>query len=301
MAGPLRIHRASNVSDAVPRLIGADAMMRVQGVYRSVVNITTADGLLTVASPEGGGLPNGMLADLGPDWRAIGVQRGMVVYANETWVRIPEARLEIQFGAAPRWSPRLPSPTMAADVSTARWIRRAAATRSIAQARASAGGFGALLSGEVPADPTATLEVARPVMARLILALEAGDRDSAAVAAVRLIGLGPGLTPSGDDVLVGIEAALHALAQPSAGFLAAVVNDVETRTTELAATLLRHAAGGEFAERLHTLLAAFLGPEDDGIPAAIERAVAWGATSGTDCLLGVLIGLDAAAGVRRAT
>ena len=42
------------------------------------------------------------------------------------------------------------------------------------------------------------------------------------------------------------------------------------------------------------------GPDDEAIPAAIDRAVAWGATSGTDCLLGVLIGLDVAAGVRGA-
>ena len=89
------------------------------------------------------------------------------------------------------------------------------------------------------------------------------------------------------------------LAQPSAGFLALAVGDVEGRTTALAATLLRHAGAGEFAERLHTLLAALLGSDDEAIPAAIDRAVAWGATSGTDCLFGVLVGLDVAAGVRR--
>ena len=137
-------------------------------------------------------------------------------------------------------------------------------------------------------------------MARLIAALETGDRSLAAEVAARLIGLGPGLTPSGDDVLVGIEAALHALARPSAGFTALAMDDVEERTTALAATLLRHAAAGEFAERLHALLAALLGSDDEAIPAAIDRAVAWGATSGTDCLLGVLIGLDVAAGVRGA-
>jgi hypothetical protein len=302
-AGPLRIHRASNVSDAVPRRIGhagADSM-RVQSIYRSVVNITTEDGLLTVASPEGGGLPNGILADLGPDWRAIGVQRGMVVRATDTTIRVPDASLEIQFDAAPRWSPRFPSSARAADLATARWSRRAAATREIARSRASAGGFGPLLSGVVADDTAGYVEVARPVVARLVLALEAGDRRGAAVAAARIVGLGPGLTPSGDDLLVGIEAALHALAQPSAGFLALALGDVEARTTDLAATLLRHAAAGEFAERLHTLLSALLRSDDESVPAAIERAVAWGATSGTDCLLGVLIGLDVAAGVRGAS
>ena len=282
--------------------------MSVQSVYRSVVNVTTADGLLTVASPAAGGLPNGMLADLGPDWRAIGVHPGMVVRADDATITVPGAGLEIRFEAAPRWSPRFPAPAGATDVGTERWRRRAAATRRIAQARASSGGLGPLLGGArraealaVRDDRSVIIDVARPVLTRLALALETGDRDDAARAAAQLIGLGPGLTPSGDDVLVGIESALHALAQPSAGFLAPALGDVETRTTGLAATLLRHAAAGEFAERLHILLSALLGSDDERVPAAIERAVAWGATSGTDCLLGVLVGLDAAAGVRGAS
>jgi hypothetical protein len=303
-AGILRVHRASNVSDAVPRRIaraGVDAM-RVQSIYRSVVNISTADGLLTVASPDGGGLPNGILADLGPDWREIGLHAGMAAFASGATVRVPDAGLEIQFDGAAPWSPRLASPAGAAEAATAgaRWRRRAGTTRGLAQARASAGGFGALLREDVIHDPVGILGVARPALAELAVVLETGDRTGAAEVARRLVGLGPGLTPSGDDVLVGIEAALHALARPSAGFLTLATGDVEGRTTALAATLLRHAGAGEFAERLHGLLAALLGSDDEAIPAAIDRAVAWGATSGTDCLLGVLVGLDVSAGFRGA-
>ena len=301
-AGILRIHRASTVSDAVPRRIahaGVDAI-RLQSIYRSVVNISTADGLLTVASPEGGGLPNGILADLGPDWREIGWHSGMAVVASAGTLRVPDAGLEIQIDAAARWSPRLRSSADAADTAAARWRRRAGATRAIAQGRASAAGFGALLREDLSDDPVGILGVAHPILSELVVALETGDRTRAAEVAARLVGLGPGLTPSGDDVLVGIEAALHALARPSAGFLALAMGGVEERTTALAATLLRHAGAGEFAERLHTLLAALLGSDDEAIPATIDRALAWGATSGTDCLLGVLIGLDVSAGVRGA-
>jgi hypothetical protein len=301
-AGIPRIHRASTVSDAVPRRIahaGVDAI-RVQSIYRSVVNISTADGLLTVASPEGGGLPNGILADLAPDWREIGLQSGMTVFASGATIRVPDAGLEIQFDGAARWSPRFRSSAEAADTAAARWRRRSGATRAVARGRASAAGFGALLQEDAVHDPVGIPGVARPILAELVVALETGDRTGAAEVAACLVGLGPGLTPSGDDVLVGIEAALHALARPSAGFLALAMGGVEGRTTALAATLLRHAGNGEFAERLHILLAALLGSDDEAIPAAIDRAVAWGATSGTDCLLGVLIGLDVSAGVRGA-
>jgi len=289
------------ISDAVPRRITLAGVepLRVQSIYRSVVNITTPDGLLTIAG-KGGGLPNGILADLGPDWRAIGLHPGMVAVASHAKIGVPDAGLEIEFAGASRWSPRMHASAEAAEAAAARWSRRTAATRAVARARASASGFGPLLREDVRDDPDAYQGVARPALAALIVALEVGDRRRAAEAATGLIGLGQGLTPSGDDVLVGIEAALHALARPTAGFLVLATRGVEARTTELAATLLRHAAAGEFAERLHLLLAALLGSDDEAIPAAIDRAVAWGATSGTDCLLGVLIGLDVAAGVHGA-
>lgn len=300
---PNRVHTALLLSEAVPRRIAmaGPSSMHVQSIYRSVVNISTADGLLTIAAAEAGALPNGILADLGADWRMLGIQAGMVAHARPTHLRVPDAGLEIRLDAALRWSPRLRLPDEVAGPATARWRRRGRATWAIAQRRASAGGFGPLFRHAATHDERAgMLDVARPIMAKLIAALEAGDGSAAAQVAVNLIGLGPGLTPSGDDALVGIEAALHALGSPAAGFLAPAVDDVEDRTTALAATLLRHAAAGEFAERLHTLVRALLGSDDEAVAMAIERAAAWGATSGTDCLLGVLIGLDVAAGVREA-
>ena len=275
--------------------------MRIQSIYRSVINITTSDGLLSVASPEGGGLPNGILADLGPDWRMIGLQPGMAVLADDARVRVPAVELEIQLEGAARWSPRFATPRAPVATGTARWRRRAVATREIARARAVAGGFGPLLRQDTShRDRLGTVDVGRRIVTDLIAALEAGDRSMAAEVAIGLIGLGPGLTPSGDDALVGVETALHALDSPMAGFLGLALDDVEDRTTALSATLLRHAAAGEFAERLHTLIGALLGSNDETIATAIARASAWGASSGTDCLFGVLIGLDLAAGVRGA-
>jgi hypothetical protein len=296
----VRTHRASIVSDAVARRIGDGPAhaFRVQSVYRSAVNIRTPDGLLTLASPAGGGLPNGILADLGADWRTLGVEPGMAVTATDGEIRVPDAGLAIRIAAAPRWSPRFRTSPGAVELASARWRRRTGAAALVARARASGAGLAGLLGGGRPDD--AGPAIGRRVVERLVPALRSGDRGAAARHARELIGLGPGLTPSGDDVLVGIEAALHALAHPSAGFVALALDAVELRTTELAATYLRHAAAGEFAERLHALVGALVGSDDAAIPAAIARSVAWGATSGTDCLVGVLIGLDVAADVRGA-
>jgi hypothetical protein len=302
-AGLSRVHPASLMSDAVPRRIARAGRsgFRVHSIYRSVINVATCDGLLTIASPDAGGLPNGIQADLGPDWRAIGVQAGMVVLANDSGVGLPEAGLEIRLKTATTWSPRFRSLGEGDHDVMRCWPRRTVPARAIARTRASAGGFGPLLGGAVgSSDILDSAGGAWPILNGLVAALESGDRGVAAAVATRLIGLGPGLTPSGDDALVGIEAALHALDCPMAGFLSLALDRVEDRTPALAATLLRHAAAGEFAERLHRLIGALLGPDDGLIAMAIDRATAWGATSGTDSLVGVLIGLDLAAGVRGA-
>jgi hypothetical protein len=298
---PAGVHNALLMSEAVPRRIAAAAgqTIRVQGVYRSVVNFATSDGLLTVASSDTGALPNGIQVDVGSDWRMLGIQAGMAVHASLHEVRVPEASLEIRLDEARQWSPRLRYPKAVASPAAERWRRRRRGTWANAGRWASSGGFGPLFRrGRNDRDRSGIPEVARSIVATLEIVLLGGDRCAAARVAAGLIGLGPGLTPSGDDALIGIEAALHALGSPMAGFTAAALDDVEARTTSVAATLLRHAAAGETAERVHNLVAALLGLDDSAVATAMERAVAWGATSGTDCLFGVLVGLDIASVIR---
>jgi hypothetical protein len=108
-----------------------------------------------------------------------------------------------------------------------------------------------------------------------------------------LVGWGPGLTPSGDDVLVGL-AAGHAL-QPGrwgAGTVTAhAAQAAQTRTTFVSRALLDAAASGRFAPALVALSAA-----DDaaGRAGAIARVAAIGSRSGLDLLVGVGAGLEMA-------
>jgi hypothetical protein len=104
-----------------------------------------------------------------------------------------------------------------------------------------------------------------------------------------LVGLGQGLTPSGDDLLVGLTAALTALGQPIARPLAAAwATDAERGTGLVARTFHRNAAVGEYTERMHTLMASILAGPASGIDTAVRRAADWGASSGGDTLVGVV-------------
>ena len=80
-------------------------------------------------------------------------------------------------------------------------------------------------------------------LAALRGAVRRADLDAALRTATRLIGLGPGLTPAGDDVMAGTIAGLVLLGHPAAErFAAGVYALAAGRTTELSRALLRHAA-----------------------------------------------------------
>jgi Protein of unknown function (DUF2877) len=105
-----------------------------------------------------------------------------------------------------------------------------------------------------------------------------------------LIGLGPGLTPSGDDFLVGALAALDALGQTNIrAVLGRAVVAAADRTSPLSASLLRAAAAGHVSENLHTMVAALVTSDAD---AAIAAAARFGHTSGFDALAGAVVTLS---------
>jgi hypothetical protein len=114
---------------------------------------------------------------------------------------------------------------------------------------------------------------------------EWGEGDPTACAG-GLIGLGYGLTPSGDDFLAGALAMLDALKQTNMhAALARALLGAADRTSPLSASFLRAAAAGHIGEDLHTMVAAILA--GDGAT-ALDAAHDCGHTSGWDTLAGVM-------------
>lgn len=136
----------------------------------------------------------------------------------------------------------------------------------------------------------------RAAVAELVEALAVGERPNQAVAG--LLGRGPGLTPTGDDVLAGALVTLSALGSPLCALLAAAVSAataVPDATTTVSAGLLRHAAAGECIPQLDHLLAAIGNGADDPAAGTLARAagalLAVGHCSGAGLLHGVLVGV----------
>ena len=139
-----------------------------------------------------------------------------------------------------------------------------------------------------------------------LLALESAcrrlDLEGATAEIDRLVGWGEGLTPAGDDAIVGLLAAIGALARADperASFqrsLSAVVRTRAARTTVVSRHYLRLAAGGHFNADVARLSRALLGGESDNEAAvhrALDEAFNVGATSGADMVSGMIAGLRA--------
>jgi hypothetical protein len=104
-----------------------------------------------------------------------------------------------------------------------------------------------------------------------------------------LLGLGPGLTPAGDDVLAGLLVGLHHRPDLRGPLAAEVARLAPTRTTALSAALLRHAAAGHAVPTLTAVADALTGAGEDGdLETALSRLLAVGDTSGTALAHGLL-------------
>jgi hypothetical protein len=112
-----------------------------------------------------------------------------------------------------------------------------------------------------------------------------------ALAVPDLIGRGPGLTPSGDDLLCGLLAGCVLFEVPADDVRQAVLDVLASRpraTTSLSRALLRRAAAGEGIEQLSTLAEALCGTDPATLAQAWQALRAVGHSSGAALGLGLL-------------
>jgi hypothetical protein len=125
-------------------------------------------------------------------------------------------------------------------------------------------------------------------------ALGRGDEAEALWHVGRLPGLGPGLTPWGDDFLLGLLAA-RALCRSrniaSDAFARGVARLSETATNLISRAALAKAARGEVRDGIARLVFVLWAPADEPLSQALARVLAIGSSSGTEIALGVIRGL----------
>ncbi|MCE7984121.1 MAG: DUF2877 domain-containing protein [Caldilinea sp. CFX5] len=142
---------------------------------------------------------------------------------------------------------------------------------------------------------TAFYARAQQGIAALQAGLTQGDNAKIQAGARYLAGLGPGLTPAGDDFLVGLLAAMVAcrlpLREAPTTLCLLIAQTAAAQTTQLSARWLACAGQGHFGEAWHHLITALNSNASATITTAAHRILTTGATSGVDAMSGFLFGL----------
>jgi hypothetical protein len=298
----------------------------IHSTFPGALNIVVDETLFVLLSAERPRMPNGarMPGDV-VEQLYTELSPGVEVSVGDGRLLIPTLDLCIHLPEKMAWEP-VPalaaySWQSAAAAGHARMLARLLAQRS--QQDGLAPLVRPLLFDEAIRE-TPLARVALPLLCLLAQASRELDWAGVEEAARGLAGLGPGLTPSGDDTLGGFMGVMaliglqdggreyeceennkgssttfrHRRRDRTAGQRLAevIASAARPRTTILSATLLAHAARGELAEQVGELLMALALPaaERAVVLRAAERVLAFGACSGGDTLLGLLLGLKAA-------
>jgi hypothetical protein len=270
-ASTARIVGVSRLGDSAARRLAAGPRVigRVHSVFVRAVNLLGTDGrLLTLHGPGPLAAPFAVALDERLRWREL--EPGIPVER--------EGRACLALGA------------LRLDCSAARVI-----DTSIG-AGADPGALAAALAEAPrrPAAPSLASAIALEGRRRLAEGLRRGDADRFVDGARRLIGLGEGLTPAGDDLLVGSLAVTQrfrpdfVLDNPGIG--QALANTACAGTTLVAREFLLEALEGRFSEIVIALLTAADVP---GARAALDDLLKLGATSGADTATGMRLAVEA--------
>jgi len=272
----------------LPLLRASPPPARVHSVFARVVNVQLAgERLLTLAHRAADDAPDSAVVDL-DSWSSFDFAPGTDVRLADGRIDIG-SRLSIELADARPWQPWLPA--YAQDTARLR------ANVPAAQDYLDHHGKGIGLRRAAGSDPTA-LELATVMAFRgsaegLCDALAHDDETLAREHVDALVGLGPGLTPSGDDFLLGLLAALNIAGSPKHAWRrigGRVVERARKQTQLISAVALRHAAKGRVRASVIDLCDALMHAPAIAMLRALDRVMRIGASSGSEIALGVLVG-----------
>jgi Protein of unknown function (DUF2877) len=205
----------------------------------------------------------------------------------------PDGAIALDLAGARLWLPRVAARLAARSSPTAATRAVLTTLRERPECLPAPLGLGSLLVGRQPPFP---LERAVPAVVDLARACDTDRVIEAAATAERLLGLGPGLTPAGDDFVGGVLFARNRLAGAAGAAWrqasARLITGARQRTNRISLALLADLAEGYGFEPLHDLADTLeRGACVSDVLDPIRRLVRLGHSSGWDLLAGLLVGM----------
>ena len=286
---------AISIGYAVPH---TDFDAAVHSVFHSAVNLrsTTENKLLTLVTSSEADLPQGIRVDTPNGFSFEIFHTGEQATCRDHILRIGSLTIELQ--DARHWKCDLPA--LQADLTTPAVSTSWQRAWQILNKRQRQLGSEIIAEDLFLSDETIRAGVPRKAGEAIRELFAATQRfDLTATSHLdKLIGLGAGLTPSGDDLLVGYLTGLWCAVQDRRERMQFVSNlgkaiiDLSPQTNDISRAYLYHAAQGQVSSRLADLAKAICCGENlDCIRSTVESAMQVGHTSGMDTVTGLLIGM----------
>ena len=307
----LQAVEAITIGSAAAKLINKEGMIgKICGVFNRTANILSGDNeLLTLARNDVCNGPVTILLDIPASINipALGFEMEAEVVKSGEVIHIRGSNVIINLGQATLWKAgrQLKMSLPIKDI-----MRNCDVAKDIGRKYGKRGGisgllvhYDALVKGETIDEQGLNLysRHALPRITTLIKAVQTRNPGDVNISVKGLIGLGPGLTPSGDDMLMGFMSSLLLVTEVLDGDIACIrelnqviISTVDGRTSLLSRKSLEYAALGEIPELTHNLIAAIAAGTEEQVEKAAFPLLTVGHCSGTDMLLGILLGFHVA-------
>lgn len=278
----------------------------VQGVFHRALNcVDERNGLLTIATSVYGNGPFGVSVETadGFSFIDVGVKIGQQVQIDRNAIRIPLAPLEISLKHAVIWhcSPpvKIQSYQAIFDIGNNLQIAHKTAVNSQLESGLAPllNHLDGILSGDLLENQKLPLLCRFSVkhLVGISRGIQHSDSKMLNKAVLPLIGLGCGLTPSGDDILMGVIGALSLFSdwqdirRLCDGLSDVIASSVHGRTTFVSASYLEYAKKGFQSEALGDFLSSIVNGSGHKVFESSKRLLMFGHTSGHEIVLGSLL------------
>lgn len=262
----------------------------VHSTFNRTINIQCLDrgDLYTIACKGIDNAPNTLIIDL-EHFEEADIRVNDIVSSDHSVLSIAN-KMSITMNGVKKWNCKLPKYPSEADVL----IMNVSTMKQYIKLHGNNSRIERAFKSDNPFDD----EMSRMLHERtqlLVSELQNKRISTAITHATSLIGLGPGLTPAGDDFLVGLFTVMgienHQYFSHQS-FCEEVVLQAKALTNDISYMALAKAAVGQVRESISDLMEALFRGSEEELLMALRRVLAIGSTSGTDIALGIVAGLE---------
>lgn len=262
----------------------------VHSTFNRTVNIHCFDDgeLYTIGCNQIDNAPNTLIIDL-QNFGGMNVDVYDLVYSANNIITI-DNKMSIKIDDAKCWEGKLPTYPANTDILKKNMNKM----KQYIEAHGKRGGIYRKLIDKNPFEH----ELSRMIHEKtdlLLTELLNKNMKEAVQHAVSLIGLGPGLTPSGDDFLVGLFSVFHLEKSPYFSYrwiCEEVEKAAKTATNDISYMALKQASIGKVRESIISLIDALLYGDEEELIFSLKQVLNIGSSSGTDIAIGILCGLE---------